>query len=63
MIRFFQFPQAIKKNWKTLISDPSTQIGIIALLAAGYNGSMKRIIEEVLGIKIFSLMNIRSFSV
>lgn len=53
--QIFQFPQAIKKNWKALISDPSTQIGIIALLAAGYNGSMKRIIEEVFGDKNLSL--------
>lgn len=47
--QIFQFPDTIKKNWKELISSPKTSIGIVALLAAGYNGSMTRIMEEVFG--------------
>ncbi len=55
--QLFQFPDTIKKNWKSLIKSPRTDIGtgprtdigIIALLAAGYNGSMTRIMEEVFG--------------
>lgn len=47
--QIFQFPDTIKKNWKELISNPKTSIGIVALLAAGYNGSMTRIMEEVFG--------------
>lgn len=42
-----QFPDVIKKNWTVLIRDKDTRIGIISLLAAGYNGSMKRIMDEV----------------
>lgn len=47
--QIFQFPDTIKKNWKELIWNPKTSIGIVALLAAGYNGSMTRIMEEVFG--------------
>ena len=47
--QIFQFPEIIKNNWKKLISDPKTWIGIIALLSAGYNGSMVRIMREVFG--------------
>lgn len=47
--QIFQFPDTVKKNWKELISNPKTSIGIVALLAAGYNGSMTRIMEEVFG--------------
>ncbi len=53
--QIFQFPDAIKKNWKTLISDPAYRIGIIAILSAGYNGSMKRIVDEVFGDRSLSL--------
>ena len=59
--QIFQFPQSVKKNWKALINDPSTQIGIIALLAAGYNGSMKRIVDEVFGAKNLSLDECKKF--
>lgn len=47
--QIYQFPSEIKKNWGVLIADPSTRTGIIAILAAGYNGSMSRIIKEVFG--------------
>ncbi len=43
----YQLPWIVKKNWKTLMHDKESAIGILAILAAGYNGSMKRIVDEV----------------
>jgi hypothetical protein len=45
--QIFQFPREIQDNWNSLLEDRDTRIGLLSLLAAGYNGSMKRIIEEV----------------
>lgn len=42
-----QFPEIIKQNWWNLLSNPKTRLWISALLAAGYNGNMKRIMNEV----------------
>lgn len=47
--QIYQFPLTIRNNWKILMQDKTTAIGLISLLAAGYNGAMKRIINEVLG--------------
>ena len=43
----YQLPSMVKNNWKILMNDRETGIGIVAILAAGYNGSMKRIVDEV----------------
>jgi hypothetical protein len=45
--QIFQFPKEIQNQWNYLLEDQNTRIGILSLLAAGYNGSMKRVVGEV----------------
>lgn len=40
------FPKWIKDNWQSLVNDKEARIGLHALIAAGYNGSITRIIKE-----------------
>lgn len=42
-----QLPGIVKNNWKKLMSHNETKMWLMAILAAGYNGSMKRIVWEV----------------
>lgn len=42
-----QFPSVIKQNWKSLMADKETKMWLNAVLAAWYNGNMKRIVGEV----------------
>lgn len=44
-----QLPLVIQQNWETLMSDQDARMWINALLAAGYNGNMKRVTKAILG--------------
>ncbi|MDD2908023.1 MAG: hypothetical protein PHH98_05275 [Candidatus Gracilibacteria bacterium] len=45
--QIFQIPLLVRQNWSKLMEDKTTKVGLNALLAAGYNGGMKRISGEV----------------
>lgn len=40
------FPRWIKENWTKILSDPEARIWLYALIAAGYNGSITRVVKE-----------------
>jgi hypothetical protein len=45
-----QLPGAtVKSQWSRIMANESTRLGIYGLLAAGYNGSMSRVVGEALG--------------
>lgn len=40
-------PVEIRDNWEKLITNPKTRSGLFGLLAAGYNGNISRVKDEV----------------
>jgi hypothetical protein len=47
-----QLPGAsVKAQWSKIMANESTRLGMYGLLAAGYNGSMSRVVGEALGEK------------
>ncbi|MDD3793520.1 MAG: hypothetical protein PHI37_01815 [Candidatus Gracilibacteria bacterium] len=47
--QIYQLPRIIRGNWSSLLKDNESRIGLNSILAAGYNGGMKRIVTEVFG--------------
>ncbi|MDD3144800.1 MAG: hypothetical protein PHV23_01670 [Candidatus Gracilibacteria bacterium] len=45
--QIIQIPPVIKQNWNDVLNDKHTRIGLNALLAAGYNGNMKKVVSKV----------------
>ena len=44
--QYRQFPSWIRTRWDEIMRDPRTRLGIMTILACGYNGTMKRVIQE-----------------
>ncbi len=38
-----------RENWSKIIHDPTSRVAMYGLMAAGYNGSMKRVRDEAFG--------------
>ena len=43
--------KSVKLQWGNIMANESTRLGMYGLLAAGYNGSMSRVVGEALGEK------------
>jgi hypothetical protein len=55
--QIYQFPKAIQSEWKKLIHDPVHQAPLLGILAAGYNGTMSRIVTEIFGAGALDISN------